>query len=66
MTRVSRDSYTSAMLYQVGFQASLLCQESHIYGADYVMQTSNCIANYFTHDNKSLLIDNLPRNHNLC
>ncbi len=46
------------MLYQVGFQASLLCQESHIYRADYVMQTSNCIANYFPHDNKSLLIDN--------
>ncbi len=28
----------SAMLYQVGYQASLLRQKSHTYGADYVMQ----------------------------
>ncbi len=33
----------SAMLYQVRYRASLLCQKSHTYEFGYVMQMSNCI-----------------------
>ncbi len=40
------------MLYQVDYQASLLCQKSHKCGADYVMQTWESIRLQIMHNGK--------------
>ncbi len=45
----------SALLYLVGYQASLLCQKSHTYAAGYVMQTLNYISLQIMHYGKQVL-----------
>lgn len=57
----NRDSFfrgckpKSSILYQVSCRASLLAQESHTYGAGYVMQTSKCISFQIMHYGESVL-----------
>ncbi len=46
---------TNAMLYQVCYWASLLCQKSHTNGIGYMMQTSKFIILQIMHYGKNIL-----------
>ncbi len=46
---------TSALLYQVDYQASLLCQKSHTYAAGYTMQALTYISLQIMHYGKQVI-----------